>query len=101
MARTDAVQALHGEQREPVGGIVWGDGEDAAGVRDLRGGGRDDGDGRADTDAHVDAVPGDRPQPQHVCKVGGGGGVVAQRAPQVDQRRGVRQRLHHRRQLPS
>ncbi len=61
MARTDAVQVLHGEQREPADDIVRGDGQDAARMWNLRGGGRGDGDGRADTDAHVDAKAGDRP----------------------------------------
>lgn len=54
----------------PVGDVGGLDGEDADGVWDLCGGGRGDGDGRADAVAHVDAVPGDRPQPEHVCEVG-------------------------------
>ena len=85
MAGADAVQILHRKQGWPAGDVARVDGQDAARVRDLRGGGG--GDGLADTDAHVNAVPRDRPQPQHICEVGRGSGVIAQRAPQVDQHR--------------
>jgi hypothetical protein len=64
-------------------------------LRDLGGGGRGDGDRRADAGPDIDTQARERADPQYLSQVTGVGAVVAQSALELHQRRGGRQGLHH------